>query len=242
METTNLPTDESNSNQNARSESKEKPQFIINATEKNSINALRSDVNELSSSVQTAVGDLKKSIADIRSSVSEMENPFNVLRTAGADSEKLPPGVKSLVLGKPEENVLDEKEVAEEKPSVLKTEDIAPKKLVIVPPSITETQPIKVSAYLDWVWDLLEDGLTAENIRQLVNLCELTNYVPKQASEYIYSLALTAEKIRLIGFTKSHLLLFMYKAATLSKTNIDPEDMKALLDVTEKQLRNHKDE
>jgi hypothetical protein len=241
METTNLPTDETNSNQSARSESKEKPQIIINATEKNSINALRSDVNELSSSVQTAVGDLKKSIADIRSSVSEMENPFNVLRTA-SDSEKLPPGVKSLVIGKPEENVLDEKEVTEEKPTVQKTENIVPKKLAIVPPALSMSQPIKVSAYLDWVWGLLEDGLTAENIRQLVNLCELTNYLPKQASEYIYSLALTAEKIRLIGFTKSHLLLFMYKAASLSKTNIDAEDMKALLDLTEKQLRTQKDE
>ncbi len=242
MENTYLPTDESNSNQNARSESKEKPQFIINATEKGNISALRSDVNELSNSVQTAVGDLKKSIADIRSSVSEMENPFNVLRTAGTEAEKLPPGVKSLVIGKPEENVMDQKEVTEEKPAVLKTENIVPKKLAIVPPSITMSQPIKVSAYLDWVWGLLEDGLTAENIRQLVNLCELTNYLPKQASEYIYSLALTAEKIRLIGFTKSHLLLFMYKAASLSKTNIDPEDMKALLDLTEKQLRTQKDE
>jgi hypothetical protein len=237
MENTYLPTDETNSNQNARSESKEKPHFIINASEKNDITALKSDVKDLSSSVQTAVGDLKKSIADIRSSVSEMENPFNVLTTGSAD--KLPPGVKSLVIGKPEEDTEEEKEVTEEK---IPAPIVAPKKLTIVPPPITAAQPIKVSAYLDWVWDLLEDGLTAENIRQLVNLCELTNYLPKEANEYIYSLAVTAEKIRLIGFTKSHLLLFMYKAATLSKTNIDPEDLKALLALTEKQLRTQRDE
>lgn len=243
-----MPTNESSSNQNLRSESKEKPQFVINASEKNDMNALRSDVNELSNGVKTAIGDLKKSIADIRSSVSEMENPFNVLRTVNADSEKinaekLPPGVKSIVLGNPEENTLDENELAQQKPEPTpKIEEIIPKKPTITPSSIAPAQPIKASAYLDWIWELLDDGLTAENIRQLANLCEMTNYLPKQANEFIYSLAVTAEKIRLIGFTKGHLLLFMYKAASLSKANIDPEDMKALLDITEKQLKNQKDE
>ncbi len=243
-----MPTNESSSNGNLRSESKEKPHFVINASEKNDVNALRSDVDHLSNDVQTAVGDLKKSIADIRSSVSEMENPFNVLRTVNADSEKinaekLPPGVKSLVLGKPEEDLIEEKELAQQKSEPApKIEELIPKKPAIMPPSIAPSQPIRASAYLDWIWELLDDGLTAENIRQLANLCEMTNYLPKQANEFIYTLAVTAEKIRLIGFTKSHLLLFMYKAAALSKTNVDPEDMKALIDLTEKQLKNQKAE
>ncbi|MCL5949546.1 MAG: hypothetical protein M1490_03610 [Candidatus Bathyarchaeota archaeon] len=241
-----MPTNESSSNGNVRSESKEKPHIVISATApKNDVNALRSDVNELSSHVQTAVGDLKKSIAEIRSSVSEMENPFNVLRTVNADSEKinagkLPPGVQSIVLGKPEENTLDEKENQQKTEHTPKIDEIIPKKPTITPPVITPAQPIRASAYLDWIWQLLDDGLTAENIRQLANLCEMTNYLPKQANEFIYTLAVTAEKIRLIGFTKSHLLLFMYKAASLSKTNVDPEDMKALIDLTEQQLKNQK--
>ncbi len=241
-----MPTNESSSNPNLRNESKEKPFFVINASEKNDVSALKSDVEHLSNDVQTAVGDLKKSIAEIRSTVSEMENPFNVLRTVNADSEKinaekLPVGVKSLVLGKPEGNTIDEKEFAQQKPEPTpKIEEVIPKKPTIIPPSIAPSQPIRASAYLDWIWELLDDGLTAEDIRQLANLCEMTNYLPKQANEFIYTLALAAEKIRLIGFTRSHLLLFMYKAASLSKTNVDPEDMKALIDLTEKQLKNQK--
>lgn len=240
-----MPTNGSSTDERSRSVSKEKPQFIINATEKNDISALRSDVEDLSHNVQAAVGDLKKSIAEIRSTVSEMENPFNVLRTADEEkvnSEKLPPGVKSLVLGKPEENINEEKEVSPKKPDLIpQIEEAIPKPAIPLPP-ITQTPSIRPTAYLDWIWELLDDGLTAENIRQLANLCEMTNYLPKHASEFIYSLAVTAEKIRLIGFSKSHLLLFMYKAASLSKTNIDPEDMKALIDLTEQQLKKQKDE
>ena len=47
---------------------------------------------------------------DIRSAVSEIENPFNLLRVITSEKdlekikgEKLPPGVKSIVIGKPEE-------------------------------------------------------------------------------------------------------------------------------------------
>jgi hypothetical protein len=165
-----------------------------------------------------------------------MENPFNVLRTV--DSGKLPPGVQSIVLGP--EGAPDEKENQQKTEPVPKIEEIIPKKPIITPPAVAPTQPIRASAYLDWIWELLDDGLTAENIRQLANLCEMTNYLPKQANEFIYTLAVTAEKIRLIGFTKSHLLLFMYKAAALSKTNVDPEDMKALIDLTEQQLKNQR--
>jgi len=243
-----LPTNGSSPEGNLRSESKEKPQFVINATankEKSDISELKSDVDQLSREVKSAVGDLKKSIADIRSTVSEMENPFNVLRTADGKDGKLPPGTKSLVLGAPEENAIGEKELYRQKPEPLPQieEELPLKKAALTPPpSMTSSKPIRASAYLDWIWELLEDGLTAENIRQLANLCEMTNYLPKEANEFIYSLAVTAENIRQIGYTKSHLLLFMYKAASLSKTDIDPEDMKALIDLTEQQLKNQKEE
>jgi hypothetical protein len=255
-----LPTNESSSDGNVSgSESKEKPRIVINASGKNEISELRSDVDELSQDVQSAVGDLKKSIADIRSTVSEMENPFNVLRTvnekdAKPNTEKLHPGVKSLMLGKPEENTISEKELAPQpqpQPVPQKPEPAAPKMEVIpreksavipvVPQPDVPSKPIRASAYLDWIWSLLDAGLTAENIRQLANLCEMTNYLPKQASEFIYALAVTAEKIRLIGFTKSHLLLFMYKAAAISKTTVDPEDLKALIDLTEQQLKSQEE-
>jgi hypothetical protein len=241
-----LPTNGSSQDGNLRSESKEKPHFVINANdhkEKNDIGALRSDVDELSSEVKTAVGDLKKSIADIRSSVSEMENPFNVLRTVDEKDGKLPLGTKSLLLGNPEEDTISEKELYQQEPETAPQKEATPKKPAItLPPSIAPSKPIKASAYLDWIWGLLDEGLTAENIRQLANLCEMTNYLPKQASEFIYALAVTAESIRRIGFTKSHLLLFMYKAASLSKTEIDPEDMKTLIDLTEQQLKKQTEE
>jgi hypothetical protein len=242
-----LPTNGSSTDRNQHSESKEKPRFIINAAdhkEESDLCGLRSDVEELSQEVQTAVGDLKKSIADIRSTVSEMENPFNVLRTLDEKDDKLPPGTKSLLLGTPEEDATSDKELYQQEPEVEpEPKEPAPKKPAIpqssitLPPTIAPSKPIKASAYLDWIWGLLDEGLTAENIHQLANLCEMTNYLPKQTSEFIYTLAVTAENIRLIGFTKSHLLLFMYKAASLSKTEIDPEDMKTLIDLTEQQLK-----
>lgn len=214
---------------------------ISSKVEGKEISALRSDVEELSSEVQTAVGDLKKSIADIRSSVSEIENPFNLLREVSNEKEienlkgeGLPVGVKSLILEKPEE---DEKQ--EEK---LEPEPVEPPKEVVIkerPNKMLIPMPqnsAKASPYLDWIWDLLDAGLTPENIRQFACSCELMNYLPNQASVLIYSLAVTAEKIRSVGFTKGHLLLFMYKAAAMSKTNLDPEDMEALIDITEEQM------
>lgn len=242
-----MPTDGSSSDSRLSSESKEKVRFVVNATEKNGISALRSDVDELSKDVHTAVGDLKKSIADIRSTVSEMENPFNVLRNVTNDEElaklnggKLPPGVQSIVLGKPEDHTISD--IEEKTELTPKIESSIKEKTPITSQLIAPAKPIKPAAYIDWIWNLLDTGLNAQDIRQLANLCEMTNYLPKQASEFVYAMAVTAEKIRLIGYTKGHMLLFMYKAASISKTNIDPEDMATLIELTEQQLKNQKGE
>lgn len=138
--------------------------------EKKEIDKIRSDVDKLSQELRTAVTDLKKSIVDIRSAVSEIENPFNLLRGISSekdlkklDSERLPPGVRSLVLGKPEKEV---EEKAEEKPAVPQ-----PLKEEIPKTEVLETKPageghissrpeLKPSGtvYLDWVWSLLDLG------------------------------------------------------------------------------------
>jgi hypothetical protein len=215
--------------------------IISTNSENNPITALRTDVDELSTEVKTAVGDLKKSIADIRSSVSEMENPFNLLREVSNEKEieniaggKLPTGVKSLILGKQQENDESEKEPIPESENITQMESVIekPKKMLIPLP---QKSP-KSSAYLEWIWNLLDAGLTAENIRQLACTCELMNYLPSQTNVLIYSLAVTAEKIRELGFGKGQLLLFIYKAAAISKTTLDSEDMEALIDITEQQL------
>jgi hypothetical protein len=230
-----LPTNGSSSDARLNSESKEKPRIIINATEKDEIKELKSHVDGLSSEVQVAVGDLKKSIADIRSSVSEMENPFNLLRTPN-DEARLPPGAKALMLG------TDETPTSVESPAPLQKGTVQEQKPVPAIQPAIPTKSAKASAYLDWIWDMLDSGLTAEDIRHLADMGEMTNYLPKQANEFIYSLALTAEKIRDIGYTKAHLLLFLYKAATVSKTKVDPEDLEVLIDITEQQLKNAKDQ
>jgi hypothetical protein len=230
-----LPTNGSSSGAHSTSENKEKVGFVVNATEKNELKELRSHVDGLSNEVQVAVGDLKKSIADIRSSVCEMENPFNLLRTP-SDEARLPPGAKSLMIGDADE------EAKEKKPEPLIPQIEAPPEKTIIAQPLPKAKTIKPTAYLDWVWDLLDSGLTAENIQQLANMGEMTGYLPKQSKEFIYSLAITAEKIREIGYTKAHLMLFLYKAAAVSKTTVDSEDLQSLIDITEEQLKNAKEE
>ena len=248
---------------------KEKVALLLkNPNEKNELSELKSDVYELSNEVKTAVVDLKKSIVEIRSSVSEMENPFNLLRKVSGEKdgeiqteERHPSGVKSLILGKTKETADDDEELPppklepislqiappiKEEPEKTVQPPIPPVAPVI--PVTTVTSPVlpvslktlKASAYIDWIWDLLDAGLTADNVRQLSSSCELFSYLPAQASELIYSLAVTAEKIRLLHLTKEHLLLFFYKAAAISKINIDPEDMKTLITITEHELKKPK--
>lgn len=227
----------------------------------NELDKLRSDVNQLSDDLQTTVTDLKKSIVDIRSAVSEIENPFNLLRTISSEKdlkkingERLPPGVKSLIVGKPQENGIASGEIKEE----IKTKDIEPQPSPEPEPQtqpktetkeIPETEvqlevqskPPKISsAYLDWIWGLLGSGLKASDIQQLARSCELMGYLPAQTNEFIYSLAVAAEKFRGKGLTKGHLLLNLYKAAGISKVNVGWEDVEALIAITEDQLKRSK--
>lgn len=247
----------SNSSENVENEEsyKEKRARSSNyADEKNSakneLSGLRGDVDELSGEVQTAVTDLRKSIIDIRSAVSEIENPFNLLRTISSEKdverleeERLPPGIKSLILGKPKEIASANKELSSRRPELpAPTEVEAKERLNREVQSLSPLKPPKASGYLDWIWDLLDSGLTADNIQQLACSCELMKYLPEQTNEFIYALAVTAEKVRSIGFTKGHLLLYLYKAAAISKINIGSEDVEALIAITEDQLKRLKSE
>ncbi len=223
------------------------------------LDKLKSDVNKLSNDLQTTVTELKKSIVDIRSAVSEIENPFNLLRTISSEKdlkkiseERLPPGVKSLILGKPQENGATIAEIREE----TKAKDIEPQLSPEPEPQTqpktenkeemhrteiqleVQSKPPKVSsAYLDWIWGLLDSGLKASDIHQLACSCELMGYLPAQTNEFIYSLDVAAEKLRGKGLTKGHLLLNLYKVAAISKVNISWEDVEALIAITEDQLK-----
>jgi len=225
----------------------------------NELYKLKSDVNKLSNDLQTTVTELKKSIVDIRSAVSEIENPFNLLRTISSEKdlknineERLPPGVKSLILGKTQENGTTSGEIKEEtkakeiepQPSPEPEPQTQPKTETKEEMPKTEVQlevqskpPNVSSAYLDWIWGLLDSGLKASDIHQLACSCEFIGYLPAQTNEFIYSLAVAAEKLRGKGLTKGHLLLNLYKAAAISKVDISQEDVEALIAITEDQLK-----
>lgn len=231
----------------------------------NELSQLRADVDHLSNDLQTTVTELKKSIVDIRSAVSEIENPFNLLRTISNEKdlkklngERMPPGVQSLILGNSQENFSDE--TAEPtKAQVVKPEPVPEPEYQQPPapqaenrtenkqPPKPEPQPAGQSpppkanaAYIDWVWNLLDSGLKANDILQLSCSCESMGYLPAQSSEFIYSLAVAAEKLREKGLTKGHLLLNLYKAAAISKANMSWEDMETLITIAEDQLKRTK--
>lgn len=234
----------------------------------NELSQLRADVDHLSDDLQSTVTELKKSIVDIRSAVSEIENPFNLLRTISSEKdvkklngERMPLGVKSLILGNTQENFTTTDEAAEEskaqaiKPQPVREPEPQPSKAPQTPPKSetqkqvpqtdapaeTKSQPPKTNvAYVDWIWNLLDSGLKASDIHQLAFSCELMCYMPAQTSEFIYSLAVAAEKLREKGLTKGHLLLNLYKAAAISKVNMGWEDMEALIAITEDQLKRTK--
>jgi hypothetical protein len=178
-------------------------------------------------------------------------------------------GIKSLILGKPKANKeqmslkldsypenpdfpLEPKEepIMDNQPQPMQpTAQPQPQPQMQIQPQPQQqpqpqTQPqLKVSqvaGYIDWIWELLDHGLSAENIRQLAYSCELINYVSSPATELIYVLASTAEKIKSVGLNKGHLLLYMYKAATISKSNIGTEDVEALIAIKEDQINNMK--
>jgi hypothetical protein len=202
------------------------------------LDKLRSDVDRISQELKSAVNELKKSIVDIRSAISEIENPFNILRSVSSEEDlrklekkRLPPGVKSLVLGKPEmapeEQKPEEKtRLFEEKPEPPPTESIEESQR-----QAPQFQP--KSAYLDWVWHLLESGLSSDDVLQFAQACEVTGYLPAQSSEHVYSLALACERVRLKGFTKSQMLLSIYRGALTSGVGIGSDDLEKLISIVE---------
>jgi hypothetical protein len=230
----------------------------------NELAEIRSDVNKLSDDLQTTVTDLKKSIVDIRSAVSEIENPFNLLRTISSEKdlkkingERLPSGVKSLIVGKPQENGGSNGEIKEESvasniepqpsPEPEPQPQPTPKAEIEEETPKTESQmevqskpPQASSAYIDWIWGLLDSGLKAGDIQQLACCCEFLGYLPAQSNEFIYSLALAAEKFRGKGLHKGHMLLNLYKAAAISNVKVGWEEVEALIAVAEDQLKKSK--
>jgi hypothetical protein len=233
-------------------------------SEENEIAQIKSDVNQLSDNLQTTVTELKKSIVDIRSAVSEIENPFNLLRTISSEKdvkklngERLPEGVKTLILGRPQENgaagnaIKENREAPEPeniepacspepqpKPPTQPKKENPEETPKTEAPSVAEQRPPKISsAYLDWIWDLLEVGLKAADIQQLACSCECMGYLPAQSSEFLYSLAVAAELVRKKGLTKAHLILNLYKAAAISKAAVGWEDMDALIAIAEEDLK-----
>jgi hypothetical protein len=217
------------------------------------IDNLKSEVNRLSTELDTAIVDLKKSVVDIRSAVSEIENPFNLLRVIQSEkdlkklnSQRMPHGVRSISIGKPEVSAPREEELeekVEEKPVHFEEERPLEPQLE-AKPVIEEPSPqLKArlrkgeSDYLDWVWSHLDSGLSPDDILQLAKSYEFLGYLPEKSSECIYSLALAAEKMKSVGFTKSNMLLSMYRAAHISGIQIGTEDINELISMAQSKVR-----
>jgi hypothetical protein len=208
---------------------------------------LRSDVDKISQELRSAVDELKKSIVDIRSAIAEIENPFNLLRSVSSEEDlkklekkRLPPGVKSLVLGKSEKGAAPEEEKPEQKPQLLEEEK--PELPPLAEPEIEEPRQVQPqfqpkSAYLDWVWSLLDSGLSADDVLQFAQACESAGYLPVQSSEHIYSLALACEKVKSKGFNKSQMLLSMYRGAVTSGIRMGSEDFEKIISIAEGLLK-----
>lgn len=207
---------------------------------------LRSDVDKISQELKSTVNELKKSIVDIRSAVSEIENPFNLLRSISSEEDlkklnrrRLPPGVKSLVLGKPEKGVAPEEEKPEQKPPFLEEEKpetplLAEREIEEPkPPAEAPEMPTIGPNYLDWVWSLLDSGLSADDVLQLARAYEFMGYLPSQSSEHIYSLAVACERVRSKGFSKNRLLLNMYRVAVASGVKIGLDDVEKIISIAE---------
>ncbi|MEM2385662.1 MAG: hypothetical protein QXO67_01650 [Candidatus Bathyarchaeia archaeon] len=223
--------------------------------EKQEIEKLKFSVEKLSEELNRAVAELKRSIIDIRSAVSEIENPFNLLRVITSEkdlekirSEKLPPGVKSLIIGKPEgklEAKIEEKpEKEEEKALPPPTKAPTPRELPEAEGLEREPEGVKAelekprpkigTAYLDWVWSLLDAGFAPEDIRQLSESYENLGFLPRGCSGQIYSLAVAAEKAKSRGLTRGRLLLNMYKASIISGIGMGIDDLRRLIAIAER--------
>jgi hypothetical protein len=232
---------------------------------------LKTDVDKLSTELDTAVVDLKKSVVDIRSAVSEIENPFNLLRVIQSEkdlkklnNQRMPPGVRSISIGKPEitasqEDITspqEEKSQKEESEEVVETPVHSEQEKPLEPRSeakstiVEETQPqsqtpprsqsnLRKSAsdYLDWIWSHLDSGLSSDDILLLAKSYEFLGYLPEKSSECIHSLALAAEKMKSVGFKKNHMLLSMYRAAQVSGVQIEIDDVNELISMAQSKVR-----
>jgi len=214
---------------------------------------LKSEVDKLSSELNTAIVDLNRSVVDIRSAVSEIENPFNLLRVIQSEkdlkklnNQRMPPGVRSISIGKPEMSAPQEEKKAEEKPVHFEEErPLAPqleaKPVIEEPPPQLQAHLRKgASDYLDWVWSHLDSGLSPDDILQLAKSYEFLGYLPEKSSEYVYSLALAAEKMKSVGFKKNHMLLSMYRAAHISGIQIGIDDVNEVIFMAESKVRRNR--
>jgi len=262
-EASKMSDEKTENNESMKNEQKEAVELQNQIGEKDTrkeMEKLRSDVDKLSLDLKATVTELKKSIVDIRSAVSEIENPFNLLRTISSEkdlkkinNDRLPPGVKSLVLEKPESSAPvgeENKEIPLDKPA-----EIQPHEPPTPPATETKTQapephiplepraklPRTGSMYLDWIWALLDVGLSSDDIQQLAMSYESIGYFPASSNEHIFPLAVAAEKLRSKGFTKGQLLLNMYKAASISGIKIGSEDVEVLISIAEGKLKKARD-
>jgi len=216
--------------------------------EKKEIERIKSDVDKMSHELKTAIAELKKSIVDIRSAVSEIENPFNLLRVISSEEDlkklsgKLSTEVKSVILEKPEgeKGEAEAKLTVSEKPGMAAVEAVKPSP---EPSPMEEHKLTKPSlkpsgaSYLDWVWFLLDAGLTPDDVGQMARSYELLGFLPEGISRQIHSLAVAAEKVRSKGFTKGMFLLNMYEASIISGKHLEAEDLKALISVVGRLLK-----
>lgn len=248
-----------------KEEEKEKVELPVEEVKKEvsrkEIDNLKSDVEHLSSELNSAVTSLKKSVVDIRSAVSEIENPFNLLRAIQGEKEmkelnheRLPKGVRSLILSGPteetaeteesEDEALDEhpKLETEPEPEAALLEESPEPQITPQPEKALSTQPQSqspkgTSDYLDWVWAHIDSGLTADDIFALAKSYEFLGYLPENFGEGIYHLARAAEKMKSGGFNKKHLLLNMYQAASMSGIQIGLTDVNKLISIAEDETK-----
>lgn len=256
---------EENVENEEKEEEKEKVELPVEEVEKavsrKEINTLKSDVVNLSSELNSAVTSLKKSVVDIRSAVSEIENPFNLLRAIQGEKEmkelnheRLPKGVRSLILSgsteetaeteESEDEALDEhpKLETEPEPEAALLEESPEPQITPQPEKVLSTQPQSqspkgTSDYLDWVWAHIDSGLTADDIFALAKSYEFLGYLPEKFCEGIYHLACAAEKMKSGGFNKKHLLLNMYQAASMSGIQIGLTDVNKLISIAEDETK-----
>jgi len=248
-----------------KEEEKEKVEFPVKEVEKGvsrkEIDNLKSDVEHLSSELNSAVTSLKKSVVDIRSAVSEIENPFNLLRAIQGEKEmkelnheRLPKGVRSLILSGTNEETAETEESEDEtldehpeletepEPEAALLEESPEPQITPQPEKVLSTQPQSqspkgTSDYLDWVWAHIDSGLTADDIFALAKSYEFLGYLPEKFGEGIYHLARAAEKMKSGGFNKKHLLLNMYQAASMSGIQIGLTDVNKLISIAEDETK-----